>query len=113
MMILMLLCVYLQSMDQQNTELVYKITSEVSMHCGNNPLVVSMPERNEVCYCGLYQAADNRTLALFNFLTFPLMNMMNTRMHDSQLSYHWYSYLMLSHFIYTVGIPHAGVCCSV
>lgn len=70
MMILMLLCVYLQSMDQQNTELVYKITSEVSMHCGNNPLVVSTPECNEVCYCGLCQAAEYDTCLVQFFLTF-------------------------------------------
>ena len=72
MTILMFLCVYLQSMDQQNTELVYKITSEVSMHCGNNPLVVSTPECNEVCYCGLYQAAEYDTCLVQLFLAFPL-----------------------------------------
>lgn len=41
-------CIFFQTMDQHNTELVYKITSEISMHCGKNPLVVSNPDYSEV-----------------------------------------------------------------
>ena len=55
-----LTCISYQTMDEYNTELVYKITSEVSMYCGKNPPVVSTPEYNEVSIYKLWQVQVGR-----------------------------------------------------